>query len=423
MKMKHAHIHLAKWFLVVSAIFLWTTPALTVEVNQKIRKDNLEMEIRWAGGYMKTFCLAEQGNRRLAAELKSENEAAYLLFISTTIRNYSDKNLTFNLNDFRLKVSDQVLTPTAYLVNTRFFVVTSQNPQFSIGPKKEMKVSIGFTGVPKAHTSLDLDFLDLPGIGFSKPPIEEAKHEDSSPQGVSTHLSPSDATLAKSQSQASNAPPILMGKVFAGFFPAAGRKLPLPPGSWTVLADLRTGPESSAYFLGTIENKRLVGAVTFILESFREGVQYKAATQCADPHNLYAITESNQDARDGGSQAFWFIHNIFATVWGQWADKKISMDPLFKAAVGEMEIRQITFPQDLIQVNFWRLEKWGRVVGSYFFSPEAEHITSKTVSNWKESDWSYLNYAKYPEKVAYINKLKEWGQAWWPRFKNCVDSH
>ena len=256
----------------------------------------------------------------------------------------------------------------------------------------------------------------------SIPSSTPAKQEDSSPQAVSMHLSPPDATLAKSQSQMGNAPPILMGKVFTGFFPAAGRKLPLPPGSWTVLADLRIGPESSTYFLAKIENKRLVGAVTFILESFKEGVQYKPATQCTNPQNLYAITESNQDARDGGSQAFWFIHNIFAKVWGQWADKNLRMDPLARAAGGEMEIRQITLPQDLIQVNFLRVEKWGRVVGSYYFSPEVEHITSKTASNWMDNDWSYLNYEKYPEKVAYINKLKEWGQAWWPRFKNCVDS-
>ena len=178
---------------------------------------------------------------------------------------------------------------------------------------------------------------------------------DSLPRAVPLNLAPPDAMLAKSQSQKGNEKPIFMGKVYVGFFPAAGRKLPLPPGSWTVLADLRTGPESSAYFLARIENKRLVGAVMFYLDNFREGVQYKSATECTDPANLYAITESNQDARDGGSQAFWTIRNIFATVWGQWANKEVRMDPIIRAAAGEMQIQQIILPQDLVQVKFLRV--------------------------------------------------------------------
>jgi len=256
----------------------------------------------------------------------------------------------------------------------------------------------------------------------STPPAPEA---DASPKAVSMNLAPPDAGLAKSQSaktesQAGAETPIYMGKLFSGFFPAAGRKLPLPPGSWVVLADLRTGPQSSTYFLAKIENKRLVGAVTFFFDSFREGVQYRPAAECTDPANLYAAVESNQDSRDGGSQAYWTIRGIFATVWGRWADRGTRMDPVIRSAAGEMEVQQITLPQDLVQVKFLRVELWGRVLGNCYFSPELERISSKTVSNWMESEWSYLNYEKYPEKVAYIDRLKEWGQAWWPKFKGAA---
>jgi hypothetical protein len=136
------------------------------------------MEIGWATGAAKTGCYVEQGNLRLAGEMKSDNKTVYLLFLGTTIRNNRDKSLKFSLKDFRIKVSDRVLTPSAYLVNTPVFVATSENAQFSIEPRGEMKVGVGFAGVPRATANLHLIFLDLPEISLTKPAkIENDKEE------------------------------------------------------------------------------------------------------------------------------------------------------------------------------------------------------------------------------------------------------
>ena len=169
---------LTKWLLVLIAIFLWIRPGLTSEINQKTSKGNIEMEIRWTTGAMKTGCYVEQGNVRLAGEMKSDNDTVYLLFVDTTIRNNRDKTLKFSLKDFRIKVGDRVLTPSAYLVNTPVFVATSENAQFEIKPKEELKMGVGFAGISKAITNLNFIFLDLPEISFTKPPkIENEKEE------------------------------------------------------------------------------------------------------------------------------------------------------------------------------------------------------------------------------------------------------
>ena len=59
----------------------------------------------------------------------------------------------------------------------------------------------------------------------------------------------------------------LLGRTYQDYILASGFKVPLPPGQWAMLANTSIAasahPENKgiAYFLGDIENKRLVGAV------------------------------------------------------------------------------------------------------------------------------------------------------------------
>lgn len=178
--MEHKGMQLTRWLSIVLVALLCPIQGVTIEINQKTSGGNLmlgliEMEIRWATGCMENGCQIESGDSvriRVPGKMESKDEAYYLLFLGTTIRNQQKEALSFSLKDFSIEVDDQVLTPSAYLVNNPVFVATSANPQFSIDPNDELDVGIGFVGVPKVNDSLRVNFLDLPAITIAKPPVK-----------------------------------------------------------------------------------------------------------------------------------------------------------------------------------------------------------------------------------------------------------
>ena len=123
----------------------------------------------------------------------------------------------------------------------------------------------------------------------------------------------------------------------------------------------------------------------------------------------------------GKYAACWTIRTIYATGWSRWGDRAVKLSAIDRAAAGDMSATGITYPQDFISVQFTRTEAWGLLEVMYLFSPEVEHITSHTVLSINESDWTPANLSRYPEKVAYIDKMKAWGKAFWPQFKQAFD--
>jgi len=123
-----------------------------------------------------------------------------------------------------------------------------------------------------------------------------------------------------------------------------------------------------------------------------------------------------------GHQACWTIRNVYTTPWMRWADRSLKLQSIDRAAAGAMTADGVTFPQDFVSVTFTRTEQWGLLEVMYLFSPESEGITSNTVLTVGESDWTPANTAKYPEKLAYVDKIKSWGIEFWPAFKGAFDA-
>jgi hypothetical protein len=213
-----------------------------------------------------------------------------------------------------------------------------------------------------------------------------------------------------------SAPPVSgeVGKVYSGFYPIHGRRLPLRPGSWTVLAEIASQrPDSDLHsvLLGQIEGHRLKGAVLFTdFQSLRGGWTSRFAG-CTDRYNLDSHVDDGSPAR----QACWTVRNVFSTAWKQWRDRNMKMDPIFRAAAGELEIKGVQYPQDLLQVFFHTADDGGALNAVYYFNPTDEGLTATPVSMWLRSDWSADNIGRYPDKVAYEKRLNSWGSQWWPR--------
>jgi hypothetical protein len=123
-----------------------------------------------------------------------------------------------------------------------------------------------------------------------------------------------------------------------------------------------------------------------------------------------------------GHQACWTIRTVYATPWSQWADRAVKLATLDRAAAGDMTAKGVTYPQDFLALTFTRTETWGLLEVMYLFSPDAEGLKSNSVLSLSESDWTPAHIGRYPDKVAYVEKMKAWGTTFWPRFKLAFDA-
>ncbi len=218
----------------------------------------------------------------------------------------------------------------------------------------------------------------------------------------------------------------LMGRTFSGSITSGGYNLPLPPGDWVSLANMSIKTPTATgtvFFLGQIKHKRLIAAVqAFAIKSKDSpGAGFPEAKACTEnnPYRVFASTEEGVTPFD--HEACWLIENYFTSPLQQWADRGVKMDPLTRAAAGDLSAKGISYPQDLMMVKFTRAEKWGLLEANYLFSPDAEGISSNMALSIRDSDWTAPNLAGHLEKHAYVAKLKKWGAEFWPRFKTAFE--
>ena len=219
----------------------------------------------------------------------------------------------------------------------------------------------------------------------------------------------------------------LIGRTYQNELLMNGFKVPLPQGEWAVLASftiwITKSPQNKGmtYFLGRIEKGRLAGAM--IVNALRSPADaptgFDEFKNCANPDNIYT---SKEEIVPFDHQACWVMHSLFTPPWQQWGDKAMQMDSVVRAAAGDLAAKGVTYSQDLVAVHFYRSEKWGVLNATYLFSPEEEGVRSNVVPTFRDSDWFGPNVQKFPEKVAYTNKLKAWGESFWPRFKAAFDA-
>jgi hypothetical protein len=220
--------------------------------------------------------------------------------------------------------------------------------------------------------------------------------------------------------------PALLGRTYHGTLGINGFNVLLPQGEWALLANqnVRSKQHSEntgvTYLLGRIEQKRLVGAirVTGMRSPSLPGAGFGLFELCDSPVAIYSMKE---EVIDSGHQACWIQYGLFTPPWQQWADKATPLDNLIRAAAGDLAAKGVTYPQDFVTVHFYRAETWGALEANYMFSPEPEHIQSSVALTPRDSDWFVGNLNRYPDKVAFVMKLRAWGAEQWPVFKKSFD--
>lgn len=213
----------------------------------------------------------------------------------------------------------------------------------------------------------------------------------------------------------------LVGRSYRQSIELEGYKVPLPPGQWAVLASISGHPNGASgveYFLGRIEQKKLVGAIRLFAVRSDElpGTGLPAAKGCTsgNPDLDHLVLE---EVTPYGHQACWLINNYYAPPLQQWEDRALRIAALDRLAGRDLAAKGVSFPQDFVDVRFSRAETWGTLEVSYLFDPELDGIESNTALSARESDWHAPNVGRFPDKVAYLAKMRDWGDGFWPKFK------
>ena len=241
-------------------------------------------------------------------------------------------------------------------------------------------------------------------------------------QTPETPIPPANTAQSTTERHDNNSEPLEadgVGRSYTGYYPLHGRMLPLQPGSWTVLAeDVSRRPEANlkTVLLGQIVARELMGAVMFTDSQSLRPTWPSRYIGCTDRYNLASHLKDSDPTR----QACWTIRPLYASAWKRWRDRAAQMNPIFRAAAAEMDIRGVDIPQDLLEVAFHTADMHGALNAVYYFNPTDDGLTSNTVSMWLRSDWSVVNITRYPEKVAYEKRLEAWGQEWWEKINTAA---
>lgn len=204
---------------------------------------------------------------------------------------------------------------------------------------------------------------------------------------------------------------VLMGRKFTSEFPFQGRKVPLPPGEWTVLAALKASnsPQTQeAVALAKTTGSRLDGLVSIfgqrLLPENATGWRRHSACDRKDAYFLEAAANEEFGRQDC------LVVNHIESRYLSASDSPAWM----RGAVGQLTVQQVAIPHTLLLVGFRAASKEQFLNLIYYFNPASEGLVT-TPAQWNESDWHKNYIGRFPDKKEYAERLKTWGVGVWAR--------
>jgi hypothetical protein len=198
----------------------------------------------------------------------------------------------------------------------------------------------------------------------------------------------------------------LVGKTVMGNVVAQGKSVPLPAGQWIVVAHVPApGPGGvESLFLVQVRRDKVSRAV--LVEAGTQAgdpaMGFPRLAQCARQGLLYVKTISNEEF---GRQDCWTIDHDVST------GSERDASPIIRAAIAELERRGVKYPPVRLSAFFGLADRQSFLHAVYDFNPETDGITSKSAL-WDESDWNRNHIYQSPDKIAYVEKLRAWAEAW-----------
>ena len=194
-----------------------------------------------------------------------------------------------------------------------------------------------------------------------------------------------------------------VGKIVEDLTTIAGQQVPLPAGKWLGLAYFKGAPNTtsgdSAVF-GKVEKGRIVEMVA--INAFKHANQKNGfpSFRACDRTDYVHINRDRNDAF--GPQRCWWVNHA-TQIWDS--------QPIFQAAKGVIEQRNLVAPAVLMNVGYRRANENGFVTAFYYFSPEEAGIQTPATT-WSNSEWHKDRIANDPKRTEYIKELLAWGKSW-----------
>ena len=208
-----------------------------------------------------------------------------------------------------------------------------------------------------------------------------------------------------------------IGTTQRGEYDLLGRRIPLPAGDFEVIAYLKVQvatTEGVSAALAQFRGNRLSAlVVVFATPADRKlGVGFRATRDCLRT-DVYVEVTANEEF---GPQDCMIVNHI-------WPDGFRAPDAsnILKAVTTALDTRGVPLPPALIISVFNLADRDGYQRIWIYFNPEVQGIESRRTAAWNESDWHSNYIARDPNKLAYLDSVRQWAHNWRPYMRQSFD--
>lgn len=225
-----------------------------------------------------------------------------------------------------------------------------------------------------------------------------------------------------------------IGSQFADAFPIGDKRIPLPPGAWTVIGtEIRKDSDPAfhvAYMLAKIEDNAVKAATEIyaslyikkassggLFSSGTSGIGWVTHRSCVRDDMHFVKVYSNIRL---GDQDCWWVNHWRMNRAGSGDSEHWSESRKY------LERNQIRAPMDMLGVSFRLANETDYLTVNYFFDPATAGLTPMgdahwSIRTWESSEWHPDRIKGDEKKLAYIKRLISWGETWHPKVKASFD--
>lgn len=118
----------------------------------------------------------------------------------------------------------------------------------------------------------------------------------------------------------------------------------------------------------------------------------------------------DENTSNGADHACWYINHTRLT-------RSSRMPKYITDALDRAISRGVKLPLTSIVVRFGVSNGLNFVSLRVYFNPELEGFEPPRTAGWSTNDWHKDRVYTDAKKVAYIEKIKKWGEVWYPKVK------
>lgn len=200
--------------------------------------------------------------------------------------------------------------------------------------------------------------------------------------------------------------PTLKGQAIHGkVFVVAGKMVPLPEGAWVVVGEERRstngGSEIAAFALADVGdiNRRAKGMIDVRLNTTPGRYSgWNAQAQCERTDTFVHIKNANYQ---GSDQNCVLLNHMSLS--------SNSRTPQYiRDAIDALKKSGTPIPGNSVYSYHHMADRSDFLTVLYHFNPDSDGIAPTKNSGWPESDWHPIRVDQFPQKKAYLEKMKVW---------------